>query len=149
MLLNCYYGTKNAYVPCKKYLDKDVKKACQLAHAFECKLIRGFSFYHPRGTDPWEHVPQVVEQLGKIAEMCHRSDLTFGLEIEANLVGQTGQLLAEIERQVNHPALVLIFDAANILCQGYTAGEVFEQYEAMKPAIGWMQIGRASGREEV
>lgn len=139
-LLNVDDGTKNAFVPFKKYLEKDVKKACELAHAFECKLIRGFSFYHPRGTDPWEHVPQVVEQLGKIAEMCHRSDLTFGLEIEANLVGQTGQLLAEIERQVNHPALVLIFDAANILCQGYTAGEVFEQYEAMKPAIGWMHI---------
>ena len=27
-------------------------KACELAHALECKLIRGFSFYHPRGTDP-------------------------------------------------------------------------------------------------
>src|SRR4029079_9145258 len=102
-LLNVDDGTKNTFVPFKKYLDKDVKKACELAHAFECKLIRGFSFYHPRGTDPWEHVPQVVDQLGKIAEMCHRSDLTFGLEIEANLVGQTGQLLAEIERQVNHP----------------------------------------------
>ncbi len=40
-------GTKNAYVPFKKYLEKDVKKACDLAHAFETKLIRGFSFYPP------------------------------------------------------------------------------------------------------
>ncbi len=45
-------GTKNAYVPFKKYLAKDVARACELAHAFETKLIRGFSFYHPRGTDP-------------------------------------------------------------------------------------------------
>ena len=82
----------------------------------------------------------MVDQLGQIAETCHRSDLTFGLEIEANLVGQTGQLLAEIHRQVNHPAMVLIFDAANIVVQGYSADEVFEQYLAMKPGLGWMHI---------
>ncbi|HVC96384.1 MAG TPA: TIM barrel protein [Pirellulales bacterium] len=139
-LLDVDDGTKNEYVTFKKYLEKDVKKACELAHAFETKLIRGFSFYHPRGTSPWDHVPQVVDQLGQIAETCHRSDLTFGLEIEANLVGQTGHILAEIHRQVNHPALVLIFDAANVLCQGNKAVEVFAQYEAMKPAIGWMHI---------
>ena len=127
-------------MPFKKYLADDVKKACELAHAFETKLIRGFSFYHPKGTDPKDHLPQVVDQLGKIAETVHRSDLTFGLEIEANLVGQTGDLLAEIQRQVKHPAMMLIFDAANILCQGYTAAEVFRQYEVMRPYVGWMHI---------
>ena len=40
-------GTQNAYVPFKKYLEKEVKRACEIAHAFETKLIRGFSFYHP------------------------------------------------------------------------------------------------------
>jgi sugar phosphate isomerase/epimerase len=133
-------GTSNRYVPFKQYLKKDVQKACDLAHAFETKLIRGFSFYHPKGSDPWDHVPQAVDQLGQIAETCHRSDLTFGLEIEANLVGQTGQLLAEIYRQVNHPAMALIFDAANVLCQGYTTTECFEQYLAMKPGLGWVHV---------
>ncbi len=139
-LVNVKDKSNNAYVPFKKYLAKDVARVCELAHAFETKLIRGFSFYHPRGTDPWKHVPQVVDQLGQIVEMCHRSDLTFGLEVEANLVGQTGELLAEIHRQVNHPAMVLIFDAANVLCQGNSPAEVFEQYQAMKSAIGWLHI---------
>ncbi len=139
-LVNVDDGTHNPFIPFKKYLDKDVKRACELAHAFESKLIRGFSFYHPRGTEPREHLAQAVDQLGKIAEVCHRSDLTFGVEIEANLVGQTGQLMAEIHRQVNHPALVLVFDAANILCQGYTTAEVYQQYQAMKPGIGWLHI---------
>jgi sugar phosphate isomerase/epimerase len=133
-------GTKNAYIPFDKYLAHDVAKCCELAHAFETKLIRGFSFYHPRGTSAADHVPQVVDQLGQIAEACHRSDLTFGLEVEANLVGQNGQILAEIHRQVNHPALALIFDAANILTQGCTPNEVFEQYQLMKPGLGWMHI---------
>ena len=81
-------GTSNQFVPFDRYLDKEVSRACELAHAFETKLIRGFSFYHPKGSDPWEHVAQAADQLGQIAEACHRSDLTFGLEIEANLVGQ-------------------------------------------------------------
>jgi sugar phosphate isomerase/epimerase len=133
-------GTKNAFVPFKRYLGKEVKQVCQLAHAFETKLIRGFSFYHPRGSNPREHLAQAVDQVGQIAEACHRSDLTFGLEVEANLVGATGQMLAEIYRQVNHPAMVLIFDAANILVQGYTSAELFEQYLAMKPGLGWLHI---------
>ena len=139
-LLDVEDKTHNKYIPFQKYLKKDVAKACELAHAFETKLIRGFSFYHPRGTDPWDHVPQVVDQLGQIAEACHRSDLIFGLEIEANLVGQSGQLLAEIHRQVNHPALATIFDAGNIVTQGCSAIEVLEQYRAMKKGIGWLHI---------
>ena len=133
-------GTKNVFVPFKKYLASDVKRACELAHAFETKLIRGFSFYHPKGDDPQKYVAQAADQLGQIAEACHRSDLTYGLEIEANLVGQSGQIMAEIHRQVNHPALVLIFDAGNILSQGYTPAEVYQQYLAMKPGMGWMHI---------
>jgi sugar phosphate isomerase/epimerase len=133
-------GTKNEFVPFKKYLEKEVKRACELAHAFETKLIRGFSFYHPKGTDPWDHVPQVVDQLGQISEACLRSDLTYGVELEANLVGQNGEILAEIHRQVNNPALVLVFDGGNLACQGYSPGEILNQFRAMKPGLGWIHI---------
>lgn len=133
-------GTKNVYVPFKKYLAGDVKKACQLAHAFDAKLIRGFSFYHPKGSDPRDYLAQATDQLGQIAELCRQEDLTFGLEIEANLIGSTGQILAEIYRQVNNPAMVLVFDAGNIITQGYSTAEVFEQYLAMKPGLGWLHI---------
>ncbi len=133
-------GTKNAYVPFKRYLAKDVARACELAHAFETKLIRGFSFYHPRGAAPEDHLEQAVDQIGQIAEACHRSDLTFGLEVEANLVGQTGTLLAEIHRRVNHPALVLVFDAANLIVQGLSTAEVYAEWQAMKPGLGWVHV---------
>lgn len=133
-------GTKNRFVPFKKYLKDEVAKACDLAHAFETKLIRGFSFYHPKGTAPEPHMPQVVDQLGQIAEMCHRSDLTFGLEVEANLVGQNGQILAKLHSEVDHPALVTIFDGANISTQGFSPAECIEQYQLMKKGLGWMHI---------
>lgn len=133
-------GTSNQYVPFDKYLEKEVSHACELAHAFETKLIRGFSFYPPKGSDPKEYLTQAADQLAQIAESCHRSDLTYGLEIEANLVGQTGELIAELHRRVNHPALVTVFDAGNIISQGYSPDETFAQYLAMKPTIGWIHI---------
>lgn len=139
-LLDIDDGTSNRFVPFKQYLEKDVKKACQLAQAFETKLIRGFSFYHPKGTNPVEHLPQVVDQLGKITELCDKEGVVFGLEVEANLVGHTGKLLAEIHRQVKNPAMMLIFDGANLVCQGMTPDEVFAEYLAMKPGLGWVHI---------
>jgi sugar phosphate isomerase/epimerase len=139
-LANVDDGTKNVYVPFKRYLAGDVAKACRLAHAFDTKLIRGFSFYHPKGSDPQEHLTQAVDQLGQIAEVCDREEVIFGLEVEANLVGGNGYLLAEISRQVNHPAMVLVFDAANLIVQGYSAAEILEQFVLMKPGLGWMHI---------
>ncbi len=139
-LKNVDDGTKNVFVPFKRYLAGDVKKACDLAHAFETKLIRGFSFYHPKGEDPRGHLAQAVEQLGQIAEVCHRSDLTFGLEVEANLVGGDGFHLAEIYRQVNHPALTLVFDAANLIVQGFSPSEILEQFRAMAPGLAWLHV---------
>jgi hypothetical protein len=36
--------------------------------------------------------------------------------------------------------MVLIFDAANVIVQGYSPAELFEQYQAMKPGLGWLHI---------
>ena len=139
-LLDVEDGTSNRFVPFKQYLAKDVKHACGLANTLGTKLLRGFSFYHPAGTDADSHVSQVVDQLGQIADVCAGEGLVFGLEVEANLVGHTGELLAKIHRQVKHPNLVLIFDGANLVCQGLTPDEVFGEYLAMKPGLGWIHI---------
>lgn len=133
-------GTKNSYTPFEKYLEGDVRRACQLANEFDCKLIRGFSFYHPKGEKPDVYVSQATDHLGDISNESDKHGLTFGLEVEANLIGQTGQVLAAIHQQVSNPAMVLIFDGANLVTQGFTVDEVFAQYEAMKPGLGWIHI---------
>src|SRR3954451_13740151 len=60
-------GTSNQYVPFDCYLEKEVTHACELAHAFETKLIRVCSFYPQKGSDAREHVAQAADQLGQIA----------------------------------------------------------------------------------
>ena len=139
-LLDVDDGTKNAYIPFSRYLKNDVKHSCEVAEALNAKLIRCFSFYHPKGTDPKKHIPQVVDHLGEIADMANKHKLTFGLEVEANLVGQSGDLLRTIHRKVNSPALMLIYDAANLVTQGLSAQESFEQYRATKAGLGWLHV---------
>ena len=132
-------GTKNRFVPFKQYM-KEVQQACALANAFDCKLIRGFSFYHPKGSEVAKYVPQAIDQLGQIASLCDKEGLTFGLEVEANLIGHTGELLAKLHKGVKSQAMVLIFDGANLVCQGMTPDQVFAEYLAMKPGLGWVHI---------
>jgi len=133
-------GTSTSYRPFEQYIVDEVPRACELANEFESKLIRGFSFYHPKGSTVEEHFSQAVDQVGKIAEVCNQHGLTYGLEVEANLVGQNGELLAKMHEQISNDALVLIFDGGNLVTMGYSADEVYEQYEFMKPGLGWLHI---------
>jgi sugar phosphate isomerase/epimerase len=139
-LIDVADGTTNRFVPFAEYLEKDVRRACELANTFGSKLIRGFSFYHPRGTAPEDHLNQAIDQLGQIARVCDEQGLTFGLEVEANLIGQTGKLLKRLYDGVADPAMVLIFDGANLVCQGMSTEQVYEEYVAMKEGLGWLHV---------
>ncbi|MEM7455317.1 MAG: TIM barrel protein [Planctomycetota bacterium] len=139
-LLDVEDGTSNSFHPFEEYLENDVRRACDLANRLGTKLIRGFSFYHPRGQNAADHMGQTVERLGRIAEACDSAGLTYGLEVEANLVGQNGEILADIHRQVANDALVLIFDGGNLVTQGFSPDEILNQYKVMKPGLGWIHI---------
>jgi sugar phosphate isomerase/epimerase len=139
-LLDFEDGTKTPYRPFENYLRNEVLRVCQIAQQFETRLIRGFSFYPPKGQQDEQYFSEAVDRLGQITDHCQKAGMIFGLEVEANLVGNNGHVLAEIYRQINHPAMVLIFDGANLVMQGYSTAEVFDQYQAMKPGLGWIHI---------
>jgi len=130
----------NQFVEPSDYLDNHVEKACRLATRIGTRLIRGFSFYHPRGQDPKQFVSAAADRLKAIVEVCDAYGLTYGIEVEANLVGQNAELLMEIHRNVAHDALVLIFDGANLVTQGFTRAEIVEQFQIMIPALGWLHV---------
>lgn len=133
-------GTKNVFVPFARYLDEDVMRAIDLARRFGTRLVRGFSFYPPKGEDPAPHMNQAIDQIGQIAERCRREGVVYGLEIEANLMGQTGSTLARIASQVNSPALVTIFDGGNLSAQNMPPERCFEEYKLMRDSMGWMHV---------
>jgi sugar phosphate isomerase/epimerase len=130
----------NKYVPPDEYLATEVQATLHAAEALGAKLIRGFSFYHPQGEDPWNYVDEAVERLIPIVDACAAAGLVYGLEVEANLIGQNGQLLAALATRTARENLVCIFDGGNLSSQNMTWMQVFEEYQAMRDHIGWMHI---------
>lgn len=139
-LLDVDDGSHNRFVPFDKYLKDDVATAIDRAHALDARMIRGFSFYHPRGTDPKPHVAKAVDQLSAIAERCAKAGVVYALEVEANLIGQNGQLMAELARKINQPNLICIFDGGNISSQNYNALRCLEEYQVMRKHLGYFHI---------
>jgi hypothetical protein len=133
-------GSHNKFVPFDKYLETEVAATIRAALALDTKLIRGFSFYHPQGTAPEAHIPQAVEQLGRIVDLCSKEGLIYGLEIEPNLVGETGPLLAELHKQVARENMVLIYDGGNVAAQNKNPLICYQEYTDMRAGLGWMHI---------
>lgn len=133
-------GTHNKYVPFEQYLDSEVESTIRAARALDAKLIRGFSFYHPLGEDPEPYVEQAAVLIRQIAERFAAHDIVYGLEVEANLVGQNGRMLARLSETIKQPNLVCIFDGGNLSSQNLDWVQVFDEYVAMREHIGWAHI---------
>ena len=139
-LLDVNDGSHNKFVPDKQYHDTDVSMTIRAAQALNAKLIRGFSFYHPKGESPEKYVQQAADRLGPIVELCAKAGLVFGLEVEANLVGQNGRMLAALAEAVGHPNMVCIFDGGNISSQNLSPLDCLAEYRAMRDHLGWIHV---------
>jgi len=130
----------NVYVPFKKYLKTEVAATIRAAGELGTKLIRGFSFYHPLGEAPEPYIDQAAEQIGTIVDLCAKRGLVYGLEIEPNLVGQSGSTLAALARKVKRSNMVVIYDGGNVAAQNKNPVQCYQEYLEMKKHIGWMHI---------
>lgn len=139
-LLDVDDGSHNKFIPFQKYLKTEVAKTINVSLELGTRLIRGFSFYHPIGSRPEDHLDQAADQISQIAELCAESGVVYGLEIEPNLVGETGPLLAKLARKVNHPNMVLIFDGGNVAAQNKNPVQVYDEYTVTRKYLGWMHI---------
>ncbi len=133
-------GTQNRYIPLKEYLENDVQRAIELAHVFDTKLIRGFSYYHPHNEDPWEYLDRAADQLAQIVEACARAEVIYGLEVEGDLVGADGHTLIALYEKINSPYVCIIPDVGNMEAKGHSPDSVYEHYVKMKPGVGWIHI---------
>lgn len=133
-------GTHNQFVTDADYRETDVALTIRAAHALDARLIRGFSFYHPKGQDPEKYVDEAAQRLGPIVDACATAGLVFGLEVEANLVGQNGRMLAALAKAVGRSNLVCIFDGGNISSQNLSPLDCLAEYRAMRDFLGWIHI---------
>ena len=139
-LLDVDDGSHNKYIPDRRYHETEVAATIRVANALDARLIRGFSFYHPKGEDPAAYVQRAADRLGPIVDLCAKAGLVFGLEVEANLVGQNGRMLAALATAVGRSNLVCIFDGGNISSQNLSPLECLAEYRAMRDHLGWIHI---------
>ncbi len=139
-LLDQEDGTQNRYVPFEQYLKEDVERAIELADAFDTKLIRGFSYYHPQGDDPWIYLDQAAEQLSGIVEACARAGVVYGLEVESNLIGGDGDTLIALYEKINSPYTCIIPDVGNMESMGHSPDSAYAHFVKMVPGAGWIHI---------
>jgi len=133
-------GTQNRFVPFQDYLANDVQRAIDLALAFDTKLIRGFSYYHPHGKDPWPYVDQAAEQLGQIVEKCAGAGLVYGLEVEGDLIGADGDTLIALYEKIGSPNVCIIPDVGNMEAKDHSPDSAYEHYMKMRSGVGWIHI---------
>ncbi|WP_417851468.1 sugar phosphate isomerase/epimerase family protein [Thalassoglobus sp.] len=139
-LLDQEDGSHNKFVPFDEYMETEVANTIRAALALDAKLIRGFSFYQPKGEAPDGYVDQAVELVAKITDEFAKHGIVYGLEVEANLIGQNGKMLAELATKINRENLVVIYDGGNLSSQNMSPVQCFEEYELMRPHIGWIHI---------
>jgi len=133
-------GSHNKFVPIDEYLETEVAATINAAKELGTKLVRGFSFYHPRGEKAEDNIGLAAENIGKIVEACAAEGVIYGLEIEPNLVGETGPLLAQLVKEVDHSNIVAIFDGGNVAAQNKNAVQCYSEYLDARDCMGWMHI---------
>lgn len=139
-LLDQEDGSHNKFVPFDDYMSGEVSRTINAARQLGARLIRGFSFYHPKGEDPAPYVEAAAEKIAGIADAFAEHGIVYGLEVEANLIGQNGRMLAALSRAINRPNLLCIFDGGNLSSQNLSWMECYDEYVAMREHIGWIHI---------
>ena len=133
-------GSHNTYVKPEEYIRTEVAGTIRTAKALGTKMIRGFSFYHPQTESAEKYLDEAASRIKEIVQVCAEEGLIYGLEVEANLVGQNGNMMAELARRVDHPSMLCIFDGGNLSSQNMPPERCYKEYEAMRPYMGWAHI---------
>ncbi len=117
---------------------ESIKRAIELAHMLDCKYIRMFSYFIPKGVDYSTHRQQCIDQVAQLAEVCEPTGVKCALENETGIYADVGERHLDMLQSVDSPALVGIFDPANFVQCGQRPYD--DCWKALKPYIEYFHI---------
>jgi sugar phosphate isomerase/epimerase len=110
---------------------------CQISNLLDCKFIRIFSFYIPKGEDPDTYKDEVISKLKEYAAIAEKYDVILVHENEKDIYGDIARRCHEILTLVGSPYFKGIFDFANFV----QCGEDTEAcYDLLKDEIVYIHI---------
>ena len=101
------------------FLDSErLDKAISLAHIFETKYIRIFSYYLPEEENHLSYSKEVIRRIEEMSEIAEKEKIILLLENEDDVYGDTPKRCLEILESINSPYLRSTFDPANFIIAG-------------------------------
>jgi sugar phosphate isomerase/epimerase len=110
---------------------------CQISNLLQCKYIRIFSFYIPKGEDADQYRDQVVSKLMEYAAIAEKYNVILLHENEKDIFGDIARRCHEILTEVGSPSFKGIFDFANFVQCGEDTQEC---YDLLKDEIVYIHI---------
>jgi sugar phosphate isomerase/epimerase len=110
---------------------------CQIANLLDCKYIRIFSFYIPKGDNADQYREEVVNKLKEFAAIAEKYNVILLHENEKDIFGDIGRRCHEILIEVGSNYFKGIFDFANFVQCGEDTEEC---YDLLKNEIVYIHI---------
>jgi sugar phosphate isomerase/epimerase len=109
----------------------------QIANLLNCKYIRIFSFYIPKGEDPDHYKEEVISKIKEFTAIAKQYEVVLVHENEKDIYGDIARRCHEILTEVNSPCFKGIFDFANFVQCGEDAQRC---YDLLKNEIVYIHI---------
>ncbi|MFP7298841.1 sugar phosphate isomerase/epimerase family protein [Neobacillus niacini] len=110
---------------------------CQISNLLDCKYMRIFSFYIPKGEDADQYREEVVRKLKELAAIAEKYNVVLLHENEKDIFGDIARRCHEILTEVGSPYFKGIFDFANFVQCGEDTGEC---YDLLRDEIVYIHI---------
>jgi sugar phosphate isomerase/epimerase len=123
--------------PFEPELDR-LRRVADIAVELGTTLVRVFSFFIPRGQDPWLYRARVIDRMAAFAALAAERGLVLAHENEKEIYGDRPERCADIIASVGSPALRATFDAANFVQCGVRSHS--DAYELLRPHLVYVQI---------
>lgn len=116
-----------------------LERCIALARAFDCRIIRGFTFWRKgRLEDQWETILRKFEEPVKILE---REGMILAIENEASTSIGTGGVLRRFLDELDAPQVKSMWDPANVLFDDVVEEVPYpDGYEAVKEDMVHMHL---------
>ncbi|MCR8656402.1 sugar phosphate isomerase/epimerase family protein [Paenibacillus endoradicis] len=112
-------------------------RLCQISNLLDCKYIRIFSFYIPKGEEADQYHNKVISQISQFAAIAAKYNVTLLHENEKDIFGDIARRCNEMLVEVNSPYFKAIFDFANFVQCGE---DTWNCYQLLKPHIEYIHI---------
>ena len=115
----------------------ELETLCKIANILDCKYIRLFSFWMPKGEDPAKYRDIVINKMAKFIEICDKYGVVPMHENEKDIYGDTGARCKIIHDAFKNTSLRAAYDFANFVqCDEDT----MECYELLKNYVEYLHI---------